>query len=65
MLFEGTLIFVSVTSGACLCYKREMAESQRAKSDTDIVESRRELNTVADNSVVSERVATLKKSKTV
>ena len=65
MLFEGTLIFVSVTSGAYLRYKREMAESQRAKSDTDIVESRRELNTVADNSVVSERVATLKKSKTV
>ena len=42
-----------------------MAESQRAKSDIDIVESRRELKTVADNSVVSERVATLKKSKTV
>ena len=64
MPFEGALIFVFVTS-AYLCYKREMAESQKAKSDIDVVESRRELNTVADNSVVSERVATLKKSKTV
>ena len=64
MPFEGTLIFVFVTS-AYSCYKREMAEIQRAKSDTDIVESRRELKTVADNSVVSEGVATLKKSKTV
>ena len=42
MSFEGTLIFVFVTS-AYPCYKREMAESRRAKSDTDIVESRREL----------------------
>ena len=65
MPFEGALIFVFVTSAYLLCYKREMAESQKAKSDIDVVDSRRELNTVADNSVVSERVATLKKSKTV
>ena len=40
-----------------------MAESQRGgKRDIDI-ESRRELNAVADSSAVSERIVALKKSK--
>ena len=60
MPFEGTLIFVFVTFTYLLYYKREVAET----IDIDFVERRRELNTVDDNSVVSERVA-LKKSKTV
>ena len=40
-----------------------MAESQR-RGERDIdIESRRELNAVADNSAVSERIIALKKSK--
>ena len=42
MPFEGALIFVFVTSAYLLCYKREMAGSQKAKSDIDVVESRRQ-----------------------
>ena len=60
MLFGGTFVFVTF---ACLCYKLGMAESQRGgERDVDI-ESRRELNVVADNSAVSERIVAFKKSK--
>ena len=61
MLFGGTFIFV--TFACLLCYKLGVAESQR-RGECDIdIESRRELNAVADNSAVSERIVALKKSK--
>ena len=40
-----------------------MAESQRGRERDIDIESRRELNAVADNSAVSERIVALKKSK--
>ena len=40
-----------------------MAESQRGGERDIDIESRRELNAVADNSAVSERIVALKKSK--
>ena len=40
-----------------------MAESQRGGERDIDIESRRELNAVADNSTVSERIVALKKSK--
>ena len=61
MLFGGTFVFISFVY--LLSYKREMAESQLAKRGINIIESRRELNTVDDNSVVSERIAASNKSK--
>ena len=61
MLFGG--IFVFVTFACLLCYKLGVAESQR-RGERDIdIESRRELNAVADNSAVSEIIVALKKSK--
>ena len=45
--------YICISFVYLLFYKREIAESQRAKRGINIVESRRELNTVADNSVVS------------
>lgn len=63
MLLGSTFVFVSFVF--LLFYKREMAESQRAKRGINIVESRRELNTVADNPVVLKRIAPLNKSKAV
>ena len=61
MLFGGTFVFV--TFACLLCYKLGMTESQRGE-DRDIdIESRRELNAVADKSAVSERIFALKKSK--
>ena len=59
MLFGGTFVFV--TFACLLCYKLGMAESQRG-GERDI-ESRKELNAIADNSAVSERIVALKKSK--
>lgn len=50
MLFGDSFVFISFVY--LLFYKPEMAESQRPKRGINIVESRRELNTVADNSVV-------------
>ena len=61
MLFGGT--FVSVTFACLLSYKLGMAESQRGGERDIDIESRRELNAVADNSAVSERIVALKKSK--
>ena len=58
MLFGGTFVFV--TFACLLCYKLGMAERQRGGYD---IESRRELNAVADNLAVSERIVALKKSK--
>ena len=40
-----------------------MADNQRGEWGIDLVKSRRELNAVADNLAVSERIAALKKSK--
>ena len=61
ILFGGT--FVCVTFACLLCYKLGMTESQRGGERDIDIESRRELNAVADNSVVSERIVALKKSK--
>ena len=61
MLFGGTFVFV--TFACLLCYKLGMAESQRGGERDIDIESRRELNAVADNSAVSERIVALKKSK--
>ena len=61
MLFGGTFGFV--TFACLLCYKLGMAESQRGGEHDIDIESRRELNAVADNSVVSERIVALTKSK--
>ena len=61
MLFGGTFCICNICM--LLSYKLRMAESQRGgKRDIDI-ESRRELNAVADSSAVSERIVALKKSK--
>ena len=61
MLFGGTFVFV--TFACFLCHKLGMAESQRGGERDIDIESRRELNAVADNSAVSERIVALKKSK--
>ena len=61
MLFGGTFVFV--TFACLLCYELGMAESQRGGEHDIGIESRRELNAVADNSVVFERIVALKKSK--
>ena len=61
MLFVGTFVFV--TFACLLCYKLGMAESQRGGEHDIDIESRRELNGVADNSAVSERIIALKKSE--
>ena len=47
MLFGGT--FVLVPFARLLCYKLGMPESQRGGERDIDIESRRELNTVADN----------------
>ena len=61
MLFGGTFVFV--ISACSLCYKREMADSQRGEWRIEIVKSGRGLNAVADNLADSERIAALNKSK--
>ena len=61
MLFGGTFVFV--TFSCLLCYKLGMAESKRGGEHDIDIEYGRELNAVADNSVVSERIVALKKSK--
>ena len=55
--------FVFVTFACLLSYKLGMAERQRGGERDIDIESRRELNAVADNSAVSERIVALKKSK--
>ena len=61
ILFGGTFVFV--TFACLLCYNLGMAESQRGGELDIYIESRGELNAVADNSAVSERIVALKKSK--
>ena len=61
MPFGGTFVFV--TFACLLCYKLGMAESQLGGERDIDIEGRRELNAVADNLVVSERIVALKKSK--